>query len=81
MRAIRCYCREELLYRRVETRAEPRDRWKLDNWRTFLEEQSPRAPIPFPHLELDTEQPMETNVARAVSYILKEGEHPEEQSR
>lgn len=78
MRAIRCYCREELLYRRLETRSEPRDRWKLDNWQTFLEEQSPRAPIPFPHLELDTEQSMETNVARAVSYILKEEEYPEE---
>jgi len=73
LRAIRCYCREELLRRRLEARGEERDRWKLENWPTFLAEQPPRTPIPFPHLDLDTEQPLKTNVARAVSYILHEG--------
>lgn len=81
MRAIRCHCREELLWQRLETRGEKRDRWKLEHWRTFLEEQSPRASIPFPHLEVDTEQPLKANVARALSYILKEDEHEEEHSR
>jgi predicted kinase len=72
LRAIRCYCREELLRQRLEARGEERDRWKLENWQAFLAEQPPRTPIPFPHLDLDTEQPLEANVARAVSYIIQE---------
>ena len=71
LRAIRCYCREELLRQRLEARGEERDRWKLENWPAFLAEQPPRTPIPFPHLDLDTEQPLKANVARAVSYILR----------
>jgi len=61
------------LRERLEARGEERDRWKLENWRAFLAEQPPRTPIPFPHLDLDTEQPLKANVARAVSYILHEG--------
>jgi predicted kinase len=72
-RAIRCYCREEVLRQRLEARGEERDRWKLEHWEAFLAEQPPRVPIPFPHLDLDTEQPLEANVARAVSYILDQG--------
>jgi predicted kinase len=71
LRAIRCYCREEVLRQRLEARGEERDRWKLENWPTFLAEQPPRTPIPFPHLDLDTERPRAANAARAVSYILK----------
>jgi predicted kinase len=71
LRAIRCYCREEVLRQRLEARGEQRDRWKLENWRAFLAEQPPRTPIPFPHLDLDTERPRAANAARAVSYILK----------
>jgi predicted kinase len=73
LRAIRCYCREELLRQRLEARGEERDRWKLENWDAVLAEQPPRVPIPFPHLDLDTEQPLKQNVDRAVSYILHEG--------
>ncbi|MFQ5989319.1 MAG: AAA family ATPase [Candidatus Methylomirabilales bacterium] len=73
MRAIRCYCREDLLWERLEARREKRDQWKLENWQTFLQQQPPRVPIPFPHLELDTEDTFETNAARAVSYIVGEG--------
>jgi predicted kinase len=74
LRAIRCYCREDVLRQRLEARGEERDRWKLENWHAFLAEQPPRTPIPFPHLDLDTEQPLKANVARAVSYILKDDE-------
>lgn len=68
---IRCYCREQVLRERLEIRGEERDRWKLENWETFLKQEPARGPIPFPHLELDTENALEANVARAVSYILK----------
>jgi predicted kinase len=71
LRAIRCYCREELLRQRLEARGEQRDRWKLANWHAFLAEQPPRTPIPFLHLDVDTERPRAANAARAVSYILK----------
>lgn len=74
MRVIRCYCREELLRERLEARGEKRDQWKLENWQTFLVQQPPRVPIPFPHLELDTEDALEANAARAVSYIVEQGE-------
>jgi predicted kinase len=71
-RAIRCYCREEVLRQRLGVRGEERDRWKLEHWDAFLAEQPPRVPIPFPHLDLDTEQPLKANVARAVSYVMQE---------
>jgi len=71
LRAIRCYCREDVLRERLEARGEERDRWKLENWPAFLKEQPLRVPIPFPHLDLDTERPRAANAARAVSYILK----------
>lgn len=71
IRAIRCSCSEAVLRGRLEARGEKRDISKIENWQSFLEEQPPRAPIPFPHLELDTEQPLKANVAQAVSYILK----------
>ena len=74
LRAIRCYCREDVLRQRLEARGEERDRWKLENWHAFLAEQPPRTPIPFPHLDLDTEQPLKTIVEQAISYILKDEE-------
>jgi predicted kinase len=80
MRVIRCYCSERCLRQRLEARGEKRDQWKLENWQTFLEQEPSRDPIPFPHLELDTEQPVVANVARAVSYILKGEEVEEEHS-
>jgi hypothetical protein len=61
------------LRERLEARGEERDRWKLEHWDAFLTEQPPRVPIPFPHLDIDTEQPLKANVARAVSYILRKG--------
>gem|GEM_PF-1492545 len=74
LRAISCYCREQVLRERLEARGEERDRWKLENWHAFLAEQPPRTPIPFPHLDLDTEQTLKANVERAISYILKDDE-------
>ncbi len=71
VRAIRCYCRTEILRGRLEARGEKRDQWKLENWQMFLTQQPPRVTIPFPHLELDTEDVVEANAARAVSYVVR----------
>jgi predicted kinase len=73
LRAIRCYCREEVLRQRLEARGEGRDQWKLQNWQAFVAEQPPRVPIPIPHLDLDTEDSPEANVSRAVLYIVEQG--------
>ena len=43
MRAIRCLCSERLLRERLEARGENRDRWKLENWQAFLEQQRLRS--------------------------------------
>lgn len=74
LRAIRCYCREETLRKRLEARGERRDQWKLEHWQAFVAGQPPRVPIPFPHLNLDTEDLLEVKVSRAVSYVVEQGE-------
>lgn len=74
MRAIRCYCSTEVLRERLEARGEKRDRWNLENWETFLTQEPPRVPIPFPHLEINTEEALKANVVRVLSYILQDEE-------
>ena len=70
LHAIRCYCREEVLRQRLEARGEERDQWKLEHWQAFVAGQPPGVPIPFAHLDLDTEDSLEANVSRAISYIV-----------
>lgn len=70
MVAIRCLCSEKGLYTRIRSRGEQRDRWKLLHWRKFLSEQPIDVPIPFEHLDIDTEKNLSKNAAVAVRYIL-----------
>jgi len=70
---IRCLCSETSLQSRLLSRAESRDRWKLRHWREFLEEQPVTFRLPFPHLDINTEQPLRTNTDAAVRYILARG--------
>ena len=67
---VRCHCREPILRRRLEERAEPRDRWKLENWDRFVTEQPPRGPIPLDHLDVDTERPPEQNVRAVLDALI-----------
>lgn len=69
---IRCFCSEETLHRRISARAEERDRWKLENWPEFVRREPLRVPIPFPHLEIDTEESVEGNAVLATRYILQQ---------
>jgi predicted kinase len=66
---VRCVCSEEALMRRIRSRAERRDRWKLRHWSAFLSEQPIRAPIPWRHLDVDTEKPLEANVGKVLAYM------------
>jgi predicted kinase len=70
MVAIRCFCSEKRLYKRIRSRGEQRDRWKFLHWRKFLSEQPIDAPIPFEHLDIDTEKNLSKNTTAAVRYIL-----------
>jgi predicted kinase len=72
MVAIRCLCSEKGLYTRIRSRDEQRDRWKLLHWRKFLSEQPIDAPIPFQHLDMDTEKNLSNNATAAVRYILRQ---------
>jgi predicted kinase len=70
LKILRCLCSEEVLRSRLESRGEPRDRWKLKNWNRFLTQEPIRVEIPFPHIEIDTEHDLSRNIATAVRYIV-----------
>ena len=70
---IRCYCSEDTLRDRLLRRGEQRDLWKLSNWEAFLLEQPLRVPIPLDHIEINTDEPADENVARALRYITAVG--------
>lgn len=66
---IRCFCSEAVLYSRIESRAEKRDGWKLTHWRDFLKREPIKAPVHFPHLDLNTQADPFTNATMAIDYI------------
>ncbi len=67
---IRCVASEGEIRRRLESRGEARDRWKLQNWDAHVHSQPIRGTLPHPHLDLPTERPIEETVQEALSYIL-----------
>jgi predicted kinase len=71
MVVIRCVCSENVLHSRIRLRGEQRDRWKLKNWDRFLIREPIEASMTFPHLDLNTENSLSTNLADAIRYILK----------
>jgi predicted kinase len=66
---IRCFCSEKALYSRIRSRNEKRDRSKLKQWTKFLTTQPIDVAIPFPHLDIDTENSLPQNVRAAIRYI------------
>jgi predicted kinase len=67
---IRCLCSEDTLKKRIVSRGEERDAWKLANWHEFLKEQPIDVFIPFEHLDINTDD----NVAAiepAIKYIFE----------
>jgi len=67
---IRCFCSEKTLQARLRSRGEKRDRWKLAHWKEFLAQQPIQLSLPFPHLDINTEKNLATNVSAAIRYIL-----------
>lgn len=72
LRILRCLCSEQELYERIRRRGEPRDAWKLQNWEEFLRREPLKVAIPFDHLDIDTERPLEENVSAALRYLRRE---------
>jgi predicted kinase len=70
---IRCLCSENVLRSRIQSRGEQRDRWKLKNWKKFLRQEPIDVYIPFPHLDLNTEENLSKNVSTAGRYIVDHG--------
>jgi predicted kinase len=68
---VRCHCSETVLRSRIRLRNEWRDRSKLKDWEQFLSAQPLDVPIPFPHLDIDTERDLLRNTSAAVRYIAK----------
>jgi predicted kinase len=66
---IRCWCRDEELRRRITVRGEQRDLPKLNNWSNFLQDQSIRMPIPMDHIDIYTEESMESNLSKIFDYL------------
>jgi len=69
MVVIRCFCSEKVLHKRIRSRKEPRDHWKLEHWKEFLREQPIKARIPWRHLDIDTEKQLKTNLRTALRHI------------
>lgn len=69
---IRCLCSESSLRARLSSRGERRDEWKLKHWKKFLTQEPIKVPIPFPHLNIDTEQSFRRSANTAIRYIEKQ---------
>lgn len=72
LRILRCFCSEQVLYERINRRGEARDAWKLQNWEEFLRREPLRVAIPFDHLDIDTEMPLQENVSAALRFLAAE---------
>ena len=66
---VRCHCSDSVLRSRLKARGEPRDRWKLNHWKAFVAEQPSLTPIPFPHIDINTERDLPANVRLALKFI------------
>ena len=78
---IRCRCSERLLRSRLQSRAEKRDRWKLDHWKEFLTEQPIDVPLVFSHLDIDAAEDLSKNAKLVLRYITSHDKQRTKHSR
>lgn len=69
LRIIRCFSDAETLRSRLQARGEARDANKLGNWSEYSRGEFTRPPIPLPHIEIDTHEDMQRNIAVAMQYL------------
>ena len=69
LRIIRCFSDTETLRSRLRSRGEARDANKLGNWSEYVRDDPARPPILLPHIEIDTGEDMNRNLALAMNYL------------
>ncbi|MEW6358221.1 MAG: AAA family ATPase [Planctomycetota bacterium] len=67
---LRSFCSEDCLRKRLSERKEERDAWKFDNWEEFCRREPIDVTIPFEHMDIDMELPLQIAVERAWNYVL-----------
>lgn len=69
LRIIRCFSDAETRRSRLQARGETRDASKLGNWSERIAGEHTRPPIPLPHIEIDTREDMDRNLALAMNFL------------
>jgi predicted kinase len=69
LRVIHCVADENTRRSRLEARGEARDAGRLANWADYIASDPFRSPILLPHIEIDTAQDMQRNLALARDYL------------
>ena len=69
LRVIHCFADQETRRSRLASRGEERDAAKLANWAEYVRSEPFRSPIPLAHIEIDTGQDMQRNLALAKDYL------------
>jgi predicted kinase len=69
LRVIHCVADETTRRSRLASRGEARDAGRLANWAEYLASDPFRSPIPLPHIEIDTGQDLQQNLALARDYL------------
>jgi hypothetical protein len=67
---VRCYCSEATLKKRILSRGEARDSWKLKHWDDFISEQPQDVQIPFEHIDINTELELRGNLDKIMKFLL-----------
>jgi predicted kinase len=69
LRIIRCFSDAETLRSRLQARGEARDANKLGNWLEHIDGEHTRSAIPLPHIEINTREDIDGNLALAMDYL------------
>ena len=69
LKIVRCFCSEETLKKRLLERDEERDKWKLSHWEKFMKNEPLMIPIPFDHIDINTEYSLQDNLKKIKNYF------------
>lgn len=69
LRVIHCVADQTTRRSRLASRGEARDADRLANWVEYIRSDPFRSPLPLPHIEIDTTEDMQRNIALAMNYL------------
>ena len=70
LKLICCTAPNDVVKARIIQRAEPRDKWKLDNWDAYIAKAHVHR-VQVPHITINTTDNVRTNVDRVLSYLAE----------